>query len=638
MPPFQFAAQSYQARSLPLDAQRAVNMFVERSPKDAKDVVPIFMAPGLDIFSSLGTGPINGLHVMSNVLYAVSGSQLFSINLDGLATLIGTTNLGSICSMDDNGTQLVMVDGNVGWIYQVGGLNQVLTAIALAGATSIVVAQTGFPASGDTIKITLDSGAIFTTTISGTPTGTPGNLTITLAAPLPSQATTGAIAIDPAVTLGQITAPAFFPSNTVVYFDDYFAFDRVGTNEWFISALGDGTQYNGLDFASAQAGPDLVLAICNYHEQLLIFSEKHTEVWYDAGAANFPFQRYDGAFIQRGIAAPLAIVKEDNTVFWLGEDGIFYRLNYYTPQRISTFATEHAWAQYPTIADATAFVVTIEGHKFIFLTFPSGPATWCYDISSGIEEPLWHERISWGNPWVAGGAPPGPTPPPPPTPAPPPVEIAAGEATGSFGSSLDIGNGVAVEAGDVLYIGVATDDTVAVTGISGSGLTFTKRWSGQILTPGEPVTMSTWVAIAGAPMSGFSVTATTGSEFDDIVANWILVRGAATSPFDPNVALPKVTMGAPPADVVFSTSNPDDLLLFFFSGDNGMWISPPPSKVTPAAWNYVTSAGNSGGFGFASMGIYSQTVSVAQAGALAGSAISIGSGTIFYVDALTANS
>ena len=397
---FQFAAQAYQSRSAPLDAQRLVNAFVEKSPPDAKTQVPVFACPGLKVFSRVGAGPINGLHVMADVLYAVSGSSLYSINSDGLATLIGQTNLGGVLSMDDNERQLVMVDGQVGWIYQVGGLNQVLVENAAAGATSIVVAHTGVIANGDPINITLDSTVVFSTTVSGTPTGTAGALTITLSAGLPSVATIGAVAVTPNTVLGQITAPAFTPANTVCYFDSYFIFDSARTNQFFLSALGDGTQYDGNDYASAQASPDLMQGVCNYHEQLLLFGQRTIEVWYDAGAANFPFQRFDGAFIQRGCVAPLSIVKEDNTVFWLGDDGIFYRLDGYRPQRISTFAMEHAWAQYPSMADANAFCVTIEGHKFIFLTFPSAPATWCYDISTGTEQPLWHERISWSPKWI----------------------------------------------------------------------------------------------------------------------------------------------------------------------------------------------------------------------------------------------
>ena len=474
MPAFNFAGQSYTSRSLPLDAQRCVNMFVERSPPDAKTQVPLFMFPGLKVFARAGKGPINGLHAMAGLLYMVSGGELFSVNAQGLATSLGVTTLGGTISMADNGTQLVMVDGEVGWVYQVGGLNQVLTdtaygylattltATAIAGATtidvvsaagmasghsisvfldsgtvftttisgapsgnvvtltgalpsqatlgagvrdtsvgtsSVTLASIGKPAVGQTINITLDSGAVFSTTISGV-SGLPAALNVTLASPLPSQATAGALAIIPSVVLGKITAPAFQAANTVVYFDDYFIFSATGTNQFFLSSIGDGTQYNGLDFASAQANPDTVQAVINYHEQLLVFGGYSVEVWYDSGSANFPFSRYDGAYIQRGAASPLAIVQEDNTVFWLGEDGIFYRLNGYSPQRVSTFGTEQEWAQYVTITDATAFVVTVEGHKFIFLTFLAGNKTWCYDIASGVDTPLWYERESLGSPWV----------------------------------------------------------------------------------------------------------------------------------------------------------------------------------------------------------------------------------------------
>ena len=483
MPAFQFAAQSYTSRSAPLDSQRSVNMFVERSPAQAKTQVPIFMCPGLDYFSRLGTGPINAMHVMADTLYALSGGELFSINADGLATSLGMTTLGGIVSTADNETQLVMVDGSVGWVYQVGGLNQILlntaldytmtntTATASTGATSVTVISAARFASGDKIGVALDNGSIFSTTISGAPSGNvitlaaalpskatagaavydysvggnqitlasignvavganititldnglpftttitaksgiPSSLIVTLAAGLPSQASAGAIATVVGANLGQITAPAFQPASTVVYFDDYFVFDAAGTNQWFLSGLGDGTQYNGLDFASAESNPDLVLAVVNYHEQLLIFGEKGVEVWIDQGSVDFPFVRFGGAYIQRGLAAPLAITQEDNTVFWLGDDGIFYRLNGYSPQRISTFGTEHAWAQYGGINDVSCFVLNMEGHKFIFLTFPQGNpnaagdplgATWCYDISTGTQEPLWHERESWGSPWL----------------------------------------------------------------------------------------------------------------------------------------------------------------------------------------------------------------------------------------------
>ena len=188
-----------------------------------------------------------------------------------------------------------------------------------------------------------------------------------------------------------ITDPAFNPAKTVIFFDNYFVFDWNGTNQFFISNTLDGLNYDPLAFASAEVSPDYVLATVNQQENLLIFGQTTIETWYDSGDVNFPFNRYDGATIERGCVAPLSPLKEDNSVFFLGDDLIFYRLNGVVPVRISTHAIENAWSKYPIQSDATTWSYTWQGHKFIVLTFPSGNATWIYDIATN----LWHERISF---------------------------------------------------------------------------------------------------------------------------------------------------------------------------------------------------------------------------------------------------
>ena len=503
MPQINFAAQAYQARSQQLISQECINAFVENSPKDAKTMVPVFGTAGLSLFSRLGNGPINGMHVFQENLYAVSDGALFAIDQFGNATLIGQTNLGGILSIADNGQQMIMVDGSAGWIYQPTGLNQVTTANAVplstltvtiggspttgdslimtvsgvatsgtvisvpytvpgsatlasvasgiasavvgnsvlanagvaivsvtgpvitfrwptsaafawgssvpvtatetitispttnTGASSVAANVTGTVTAGDTLTVPLDDGGTFTTTAAQTVVAADAMLYFT--DPLPSNVTAGAVIVDPTNILAQIIAPAWKSANTVTFFDGYFVFDAAGTRQFFISGINDGTQYSGLDFATASASSRNVVAVRAYHEQLLVFTEGSTEVWWDTGNVNFPFQRYDAAYIERGCAAPLSMVSEDNTVFWMGDDGIFYRLNGFLPMRISTFAMEHAWQQYENkFFDCNAFELTQEGHKFIILNFSSGPATWCFDISVG----LWHRRESQGSQWV----------------------------------------------------------------------------------------------------------------------------------------------------------------------------------------------------------------------------------------------
>ncbi len=188
-----------------------------------------------------------------------------------------------------------------------------------------------------------------------------------------------------------ITDPSFNPSTIVTFFDDLFVLTWTGTNKFFISAELDGTTYDALDFASAEVQPGQVVTLVNQQENLLVFATHHIETWYDAGNVNFPFARYDGATIERGCIAPFSVVKQDNSVFFLGDDLIFYRLNGVVPVRISTHAIEYAWTQYVKQSDAFAFTYTWEGHKFITLTFPTANVTWEYDIATN----LWHERQSF---------------------------------------------------------------------------------------------------------------------------------------------------------------------------------------------------------------------------------------------------
>ena len=188
-----------------------------------------------------------------------------------------------------------------------------------------------------------------------------------------------------------ITSVNFYAANTVTFFDNYFVFDKAASNLFFISASADGTSYSGTDFAAAEVQSDYVLSIVNQQETLLIFGERTIETWYDAGALNFPFLRTSGATIERGCAALRTPIKEDNSVFFLGNDLVFYRLNGTSLERISTHAIEDAFQSYSTVSDAYTFSYTYEGHKFINLVFPTANESWVYDIATK----LWHERESW---------------------------------------------------------------------------------------------------------------------------------------------------------------------------------------------------------------------------------------------------
>ncbi len=341
----------------------------------------------------------------SSVSYTVQGGDTTTTIAAALAAAVNaSTTLPAAGFVATSAAAVITVTWpqalTVSWSTLVSlGATETLTAggTAPANATSVAANITGTITMGDTLNIPLDSGITFTTTASQTVTS--ADTTIFFTDPVPSQVTAGAAIIDPANVLAQITSQAFLPPNTVVYMDGYFVFAAAGTRQFFLSAINDGTQYSGLDFATATANTGFVVAVANFHEQLLVLTSKpSTEVWYDSGAVAFPFVRYDGAYIQRGLASRLGWCQEDNTFLWMGDDGNFYRLNGFNPQRISKFAQETAWANYPLkFTDCVCFVLNQEGHKFVVCQFPSGQQTWVYDIA----EDLWHERRSYGTQWVA---------------------------------------------------------------------------------------------------------------------------------------------------------------------------------------------------------------------------------------------
>jgi hypothetical protein len=196
---------------------------------------------------------------------------------------------------------------------------------------------------------------------------------------------------------GQITDPDFPGAVTVCYLDGYFVFNEPNSQKLWITALLDGTSIDPLEFASTEGSPDGLVAVAANFREVWAFGTNSIEVWYDSGATDFPLQRIQGAFNELGCAAPYSVAKMDNGLFWLGRDrrgeGIVYRANGYTGQRISTHAVEWQIQQYADLSDAIAYTYQQDGHSFYVLVFPSANTTWVYDAATQA----WHERAGFTN-------------------------------------------------------------------------------------------------------------------------------------------------------------------------------------------------------------------------------------------------
>lgn len=161
---------------------------------------------------------------------------------------------------------------------------------------------------------------------------------------------------------------------------------------FFISGINDGLNYDPLEFSSPDTAADNVLATVTDHRQLLIFGEKTIEFWNNTGDATFTFERQTVSFIEHGTLSPDSIAKGDETVFWLGADGVVYRLQGLTAVAVSPAPITEEIEGFD-LAEAEGAYHTWRGHKFYSLTFPTPNVTLVYDAS--LPPSIgWHKRQS----------------------------------------------------------------------------------------------------------------------------------------------------------------------------------------------------------------------------------------------------
>lgn len=81
--------QSYRHRSLPVSAQRLVNLFTEAQPDGAKSKAALLPTPGLRLRTELDTGPVRALFSMGDALVVVYGPHVASISRGGTIQYFG---------------------------------------------------------------------------------------------------------------------------------------------------------------------------------------------------------------------------------------------------------------------------------------------------------------------------------------------------------------------------------------------------------------------------------------------------------------------------------------------------------------------------------------------------------------------
>jgi hypothetical protein len=193
-------------------------------------------------------------------------------------------------------------------------------------------------------------------------------------------------------TLTQITDGDYITSDSVVFKDGYYVFTASDGSKFFNSALNDPLTFDALDFGTAEINPDKIITAHVNHNELFILGEETIEVFQNIGGSGFPFQRIQGANIQKGCYAKFSPVEFDNTFMFVGgglnEKAAIWRVvSSQSAVKVSTDAIDHAIQKFTDdeIANAFSYTWTVNGQFIVAFTFESdtiNDVTFCYNGTS----------------------------------------------------------------------------------------------------------------------------------------------------------------------------------------------------------------------------------------------------------------
>ena len=180
------------------------------------------------------------------------------------------------------------------------------------------------------------------------------------------------------------------------YLDGYFIALAASSDVWQISLYENPTSWDALDFATAEAAPDSAVAVLTTYRDIYIVGSVTTQVYYNSGNPDFPFDLYANGAIEFGTPAPASVAKAGGNIFMLAQTKAagytVLRINGFQAQRIADTDLAYTLSQMTTLSDAEGYAYIEADQTFYVLTFPTEDVTFVYHM----EQAQWHERQSEG--------------------------------------------------------------------------------------------------------------------------------------------------------------------------------------------------------------------------------------------------
>lgn len=195
------------------------------------------------------------------------------------------------------------------------------------------------------------------------------------------------------VTLTQVTDPDLGIVIDMCWVDGYFM-TTDGAN-LVVTELSDPTQVNPLKYGSSEADPDPIIALLKLRNEVYALNRNTIEVFDNAGGEFFPFQRIDGAQVQKGTIGTHACCVFLEQVAFLGSGrneapGVYLASNA-NANKISTQEIDEILLGY---TEATLSSVKLEArndrnHQHLYIHLPDRTLVFDAAASQSLEQPVW---------------------------------------------------------------------------------------------------------------------------------------------------------------------------------------------------------------------------------------------------------
>ena len=375
-----------QAKSVNVNDQERLNLYVEVNEDPEKHVLTMYGTPGLLAFLNFGAFPSRGWYQLGNFNYIVNRDKFYRVANDGSYTQVGTllTDSGRV-DISDNGVQIMVVDGPNGYIYGVDLTPKTISTITRVGTTAtLTTAEPHVLSTGMQITVSGASPAQYNGTFTITATGS-NTLTYVMASdPGSSASPVGSYVI--ASAFAQISDADFPGADTVTFLNQRFIITEPNSGKFWCSQLIDGSSFDGLDFATAEFAPDNLVRCMADSGQLYLYGTTTTEIWGDSGAADFPYAKVGGGAVEWGLEARWSLAKYMNSMAFLGRNRLgqvqVCLMAGAQVQPISNPQVEAEFTTYGDTSNATGFAYMVNGHPFYQINFPTVGKSWLYDGQS----------------------------------------------------------------------------------------------------------------------------------------------------------------------------------------------------------------------------------------------------------------